>query len=283
MKKQNVHDITKDGYLARIEELAKKAKDESHIITAEDVDEEAVHWDRCKKVWESYYEKMYKDCLELNDERLYNLNRLKGYARRIRISEDCTEIVSGDVTFNFGKEKQRNLKYERYKAIIMESGSDATVKAYMLRKLDSCSEMNYSFENLTLMVTTGGLNLVKNNQGGNLDRPDAYIALLQKYFNPAEDDAEKKEYRHKVFSRSRNNEAYLHRWLKELELGGIKAYCQLFWAIDDEDFLKEMCELGKREIKSAYDVNDYMNLAIDFWEMRFNRFQLIINGSSSTS
>ena len=243
----------------RLETLIEEAQKKAHILGPEVAN--GAEMDRCKYVWENFYQKVYND--RLKGKLCENKNGCKMVFEINPVGH--LEWVSGDVTFNFAKEKKRNKKYEEYKKIIESDKSlKQNDKRGMLDKLNNCLKMNYSYENFTLMVVTGNIQAVK----GNLDRPDFFLYVLNTFVekrNCMENPME-----HPMFKRAQDNGIYLYNWLSKID---VYQYCQNFWLLRNVnhgfiDIIDRMNENGEKEIEKSNDVDAYMNLAIEFWEER---------------
>ena len=56
------------------------------------------------------------------------------------------------------------------------------------------------------------------------------------------------------------------------EYSDIYKYCEIFYTIHDKEFVKKLIENGKKPMKTAKDVENYMNLANEFWKKRKKTF-----------
>lgn len=159
--------------------------------------------------------------------------------------------MSGDCFFNFNSNKIELLKEI--------SGIDK-------EKLKKCGEMHYSVYNMVLLQTMG--NMQKRKQWGlgltsqhgkyeNLDRGDTFLYLLNEFFQ------NNNEY---ICSAStKSNKDVLKKYLNSFD--EVKDYAAKMLQIEDENFIDKLIKNGEKQLDSAC-VNDYLNIALEFWEKR---------------
>ncbi|PKE62224.1 hypothetical protein [Macrococcoides caseolyticum] len=166
--------------------------------------------------------------------------------------------ISGDCDFNFNEKKF-------YLFVFLLTDNDE-----YLRKLnDFYKNRHHSLINMSIMPTTGGLNLVKGNIN-NQDRFDKFIYELYKYFNN-----EKNE----ILSRCRANKESLKFYLSYFN-NDIYQYCREIYFIYDKNLVDDLIESGKKEVTFQYPYTtkfnktkeenkvfliNYMNLAERYW------------------
>lgn len=170
---------------------------------------------------------------------------------------DAVERLSGDCFFNFNSNKI--YKFKKY------DGIDE-------KKLEECSKMHYSIYNMVLLQTVG--NMQKSKQQGlklsnveyeKLDRGDTFVYLLNEFYENGNDEI--------LQSSSKNNKESLKEYLNSFSL---EEYCCEMLQIDDYDFIKKLINNGGKKIDSI-NVNNYLDIAIEFWEKRKATIDTYIN------
>lgn len=187
-------------------------------------------------------------------------------------------LIAGDTDFNFkcgcagGKKKYEYF----YKLIESDVKIMKAQKMEYLDRLKKCNDMHYSMENFSLMLVTGGLN---NKKGSfSQDRIDIFISRLDNYFKIRTE----MNFKHELFA---NATAKNHdNDLKEKNTNKLKTilyqyfmlfsdiydYCSKIYRISNKKFVDQLIESGEKPIITGEDVNNYMNLAITYWETKAN-------------
>lgn len=249
------------------------------IIDTEDCKCDA---DRCAEAWEKLYipyflqSEFWKDCD-------FSKAARKGFFE----FKDCS--ISGDVVFNFGKDKkfERNRKFEYFKCLLCRYYGYNGAQQY-IQELEYCNQLNYSIYNMSLMPVTGGLNNFKGinknmneSNGQKLDRPDKFLYNLRDFYN-------NKSTEHIIFSNTHGRKSKsgtaeenteklknsLFNFLNKFQ--NIEAYCKYMYQIDDEEYIKKLIESGQKPIKNGADVVRYMHLAEQYWIMKYNKIKAIV-------
>ena len=116
---------------------------------------------------------------------------------------------------------------------------------------------------MVLLQTVG--NMQKSKQQGlklsnveyeELDRGDTFVYLLNEFYEKGNDEI--------LQSSSKNNKESLKEYLNSFSL---EEYCCEMLQIDDYDFIKKLINNGGEKIDSI-NVNNYLDIAIEFWEKR---------------
>lgn len=170
---------------------------------------------------------------------------------------DAIKRLSGDCFFNFNSYKIRQLK--------KIGGIDN-------KKLEECSEMQYSIYNMVLLQTMG--NMQKRKQQGlklsngkyeQLDRGDTFLYLLNEFYQNKDEG---------ICSASTiSNKYMLKEYLNYFK--DVNDYATNMLQIEDVDFIKKIIKKGEMQLDSAC-VNDYLDIALEFWKKRKNKIDPII-------
>ncbi len=211
-----------------------------------------------------YYKIIYKDIDSMN---------FKDDNSEIKATNKESEIkCSGDCCFNFNDKK-----IEKFNMLI---GDDS-----LKHDLEYASKMHHSIFNFALMPKTGGMNNSKGNtlhidevirvynSGGNsLDRFDSFLTLLNNFYvnkdkNFSLFDAGK-FYADSVFTYSFNNLnfEFLYEFLDSFD--NIYEYINFFYPClnGKMNFVDELIENGKVEMKTKKNLERYLKLARVFWQ-----------------
>lgn len=182
--------------------------------------------------------------------------------------------LAGDCVFNFKKEMKDNK---------------------LMLKWEFCSRMHHSPYNFSLMPVQGNMNSSK----ANLDRTDRLLFAIQKFYE------NKKNYSNDLVEEYKNNTKNVKdikeeisnlqekgykimrsRWNSENEIwlydflckiGNVENYAKIFYHLDsdnpiDKMLLETMLESGKHLVESAEDVENYMDLAIEYWNSQRDKY-----------
>lgn len=168
--------------------------------------------------------------------------------------------MSGETDFNF-----KDIKFKYYKDLINE---DKTIsdceKEKIIKQLEECKKMHHSLCNFSLIPMTGGMNNVKGML--QQDRIDRFIYVLDDYFKNKNNIT---NYKHHIFSQCRSNKIIQEALSEYLSLfDDIYDYCRKIYKIDDAKFVERFIESGSKEISTANQVREYMNLAEQYWKMK---------------
>lgn len=211
--------------------------------------------DSCKDVWEGLYQKVYPQFFDryfdfsFLDDKETSLKCKRWYIKLrsgIDISNEFPRFkMAGDCIFNFNCKKEK-----KFNEWVSESREGKEL-------LEECKEKHYSLENFAFMPITGGMNNQKGRQV--LDRPDIHISELQRYFNFGENQ---------ILSSARSNKEAL-KWYLSIFEKNIYKYLNWVYLIDDRDFIdKKFLPFANKKIENENSAIQYMNLAIDFWDLR---------------
>lgn len=204
--------------------------------------------------------------------------------------------LGGETDFNFKEVKYKiySNKYKKFLELIKKSDFNRNESKQAIALLDKCKSMHHSLLNFSLMQTMGGLQLFKGEglireEGGyeNLDRLDTFIYYLDMYYKMESEKREESEIIKRQKARPKMSASNVDALKKDyLDLfGDIYTYCEMvyFIKISDEerdsekDFVKQLIESGKNELRSGDDVVKYMKLAVEFWRKKQEYFENIHN------
>ena len=192
--------------------------------------------------------------------------------------------ISGDVVFNFGKNKRykRNQKFEYFAGLLERDFAEHNYLRY-LQELEDCNALNYSIYNLSFMPVTGGLNnfkgtsrLMNEEHGQKLDRGDKFIYRINDFY-------ENKSMEHIIFSNTHgrksktataeeNTQKLKNVLLTFLDkLNDVNGYCKYMYLIDDKKYIRKLVEEGQKPIVTGCDVVRYMKLAEEYWMIKYNK------------
>lgn len=251
---------------------------EKYIVTDEHRTNEEqkaeLHKDRINYVYEEFYIPCYSNMGFWKNSDL--MTRKTGVFNYVGPNDFKIEIT-GDASFSFKKgipnNKKHCQKYEYFKELIMmEDNFSEEEKNIYLDELDYCNKMFYSFHNFALMPKNGSLNIFKGlskymkDKSHNLDRLDKFLYFLDEYYNNRDKGIE-----NTIFSSS--NVKVLKERLNTLlsSFDSVYDYCEVFYLINDKEFIDRLIENGKKDIKTGEDVVAYMELAKEFWNKRHEK------------
>lgn len=220
-------------------------------------------YDTCNCVWEMY-KIIYNDDIDVKDGKNINISTCfdlekckkkydnEGRERKYApIKEENKKIIfgkdielSGDVIFNFDNDLYSSCQY------YIENDS-----IYNIR-LKKCKEMNNSFENCALLLSDGNLQGAKKGIGN--DRGDTFIWALNEYYKGNSEI---------VLNYALNqNGDRLRKFLNYF--GDVYKYCEVFYNIKDRDLIDRLIKSGSKALDSAGKVENYIDLALEFWDER---------------
>lgn len=233
--------------------------------------------DACELVWSKYYTKIYKctnwlfwnlleDKLYLNGNRFYVL--INGEYNQIQFNNFR---ISGDTDFNFSKRKCEQFS----KLIETDKALTVDMRENFMEKLRQCNSRYHTYENFSFMPITGHLQLKKRDCGG--DRFDEFLYELSQYYENGR-NANDTIFRRANWmgSKGQFNESFELKNYLDLFIDGIYDYCKEVYLIKDRKFIKRIVASGEAHKKNknnkikmdTNDLNIYMDLAIDYWDMR---------------
>ncbi len=235
--------------------------------------------DSSEEVWIDYYEPFYNnidwDFWKIFDYEKLEQKRGRYYAkcREESVKYDKTFIgckLGGETDFNF------NLtKYKRYEELINKDNK--VNKTNALRLLKECEKNQYKCYNLSVLITSGGLNNLKgtlSQEKGkrSLDRFDVFVFVLNDYFGIRK---VKEDYMHIIFSESwrnaKENRECLYEYLKLYS--DIEDYFKKNYNIDaqrdkNKKLIEDLINSGSKPIDSGERVVEYLNLANQYWKAK---------------
>ena len=196
-----------------------------------------------------WYEKIYKNLQSGRDK--YRTMYLEKSEKSIRVNGDqCINIKLGN-------------PYDCLGSIVKigETPNDNIKELNDLIVYYSHTILNYS-----VLPVTGGLNNIKWRLGS--DRIDTFIFVLDQYYKGINQAVI-------LNSGSSNGDIGTRNKLKEIldSFGSVDGFVSVIYGIDpitSEEFVKRAIDSGSKPILGIAGLCDYMNLAVDFWELRFD-------------
>lgn len=173
--------------------------------------------------------------------------------------------LSGECIYNFNDKK-----FDAFMKIINKE-KDYCKAEKMKQKLMQCNKMHHEEDNLSLMPTTGAMNIFKGKVffGGDgfislpdgkwhmsaYDRFDTFMVCLDDFYN------NRNEY---VLSCATEcNYMPLKHFLKLFN--NVYEYCEVFYFIKNRTYVDELIQNGKKTLTQIDELDRYMELAIDYW------------------
>ena len=244
------------------EEQKKKDKDEKeqnktseqNKIFEESVDTNDLVWEMYKI---TYKDGILSECFnmetyETSDGRKYALLTVEGKEKifgNIKIKDKDIKL-SGDVIFNFS-----DTRCNGYENSIEEDYNVIRQIEYK-EKLEECKKMHDSFENCALMISTGKLQQTKQHIGN--DRGDVFVWALDEYY---------KGNNERVLEWAPKDKARILREFLNY-FHDVYKYCEVFYNITDKGFIDRLIQSGSKALDSADKVENYIDLALKFWDER---------------
>ncbi|WP_192944614.1 hypothetical protein [Ligilactobacillus agilis] len=229
------------------------------------------------------------DYFKVFNDKIKNLNlknkRLIWENEIINIDGKSETIdIAGDCSFNFNNNK-------------MGSFEGIKLEDFQKRKLEVCQKMHHNLLNFDLMPVTGGMNNLKGNlkygQENKIlvhdlgrkpdnahDRLDTFVTFIDYSLKKRNELKQNipciKEigefFSNSIFTTSLKGENFgvLYDFMDNYE--DVYTYCKEFYNIDSKSFIDKLVASGKKPIKDAESLNDYMDLAIDYWILKGKTF-----------
>lgn len=206
------------------------------------------------------------------------------------IWERKTIDIAGDCSFNFNDKKMESFKNK------MESFEEMKLED-LQKKLEVCQKMHHNLLNFDLIPVTGGMNNLKGNlkygqenkilvhdlgrPSENMhDRLDTFVTFIDYSLKKRNELKQNipciKEigefFSNSIFTTSLKGENFgvLYDFMDNYE--NVYTYCKKFYNIDSKSFIDKLVASGKKPIKDAESLNDYMDLAIDYWILKGETF-----------
>ncbi|OXC07184.1 hypothetical protein AYP76_08305 [Ligilactobacillus agilis] len=229
------------------------------------------------------------DYFKVFNDKIKNLNlknkRLIWENEIINIDGKSETIdIAGDCSFNFNNNK-------------MGSFEGIKLEDFQKRKLEVCQKMHHNLLNFDLMPVTGGMNNLKGNlkygQENKIlvhdlgrkpdnahDRLDTFVTFIDYSLKKRNELKQNipciKEigefFSNSIFTTSLKGENFgvFYDFMDNYE--NVYTYCKEFYNIDSRSFIDRLVESGKKPIEDAKSLNDYMDLAIDYWILKGKTF-----------
>lgn len=198
----------------------------------------------------------YQLCAKLN----YNKNE----------SEEM--LFSGDIIFNFFDSSRRGKRriYTEMKKILEKERNEARDKSkldeldYIETLLEDCKKRTESKENVSILPSTGGLQLVKQAVGR--DRFDTFLCCIDEHYK-----GNSLLFNHCAAAHIPKLESFLNLFNNVYEF----CYCIYNLDCDDNTLIDSLVASGRRPINNSSRVFEIVTLANKFWHRRIEEFQLL--------
>lgn len=130
--------------------------------------------------------------------------------------------------------------------------------------------MHHTLLNFSIMPATGNMQGVKSEGYGDwLDRFDSFVSIIDDYYKGKNEI---------ILSKAGWNRKSLIKYLTYFE--DVYDYFEQHYFINDEDFIKRLVESGKKYIENQNDVERYVSLAEDYWELK-EKYIIVCNTSGN--
>lgn len=205
--------------------------------------------DRCPYAWEKLYIPYFLQSGFWKEVDFSKATK-QGYVE----NGECK--ISGDVVFNFGKNKRykRNQKFEYFAGLLERDFAEHNYLRY-LQELEDCNALNYSIYNLSFMPVTGALN-------------DFYENKSMEHIIFSNTHGRKS----KTATAEENTQKLKNVLLTFLDkLNDVNGYCKYMYLIDDKKYIRKLVEEGQEPIMTGCDVVRYMKLAEEYWMIKYNK------------
>lgn len=194
--------------------------------------------------------------------------------------------IAGDCSFNFNGNKMKSFK-------------EMKLEDFQKCKLEVCQKMHHNLLNFDLIPVTGGMNNLKGNlkydqdqenkilvhdlgrPSKNMhDRLDTFVTFIDYSLKKRNELKQNipcikkigEFFSNSIFTTSLKGENFgvLYDFMDNYE--NVYTYCKKFYNIDSKSFIDKLVASGKKPIKDAESLNDYMDLAIDYWILKGETF-----------
>lgn len=207
-----------------------------------------------------------------------------------------TIYIAGDCSFNFNGNKMKSFE-EILQKPKLEICPKTKIEVCPKLKLEVCQKMHHNLLNFDLMPVTGGMNNLKGNlkygQENKIlvhdlgrkpdnahDRLDTFVTFIDYSLKKRNELKQNipciKEigefFSNSIFTTSLKGENFgvLYNFMDNYE--NVYTYCKEFYNIDSRSFIDRLVESGKKPIEDIKSLNDYMDLAIDYWILKGETF-----------
>lgn len=210
-------------------------------------------YDRSKEAFE-FYVSVYDNKIECINNKYY-----------YRFGEKSIIEIKGDIDINF---KMQKINY--FFDILDNVESKSRININKLKnELWKCHERMYEPLNISIMPTSGGLNVLKQTLG--FDRLDVFFHALKQYYVEGVSSY--------IFNFGRNNMAYselrtaLKNFLDSFNCNddkkqAIYKFCKEIYHIENKKLVDEMCDFGAKAILCPDDIKNYMKLVSKYWRTK---------------
>lgn len=240
-----------------------------------DVFDSTIKYDGKKFIWNNVYSKAYSNNfftqpfnnLEFMNGR-YQLNTVFLYNNK----ESEQMYFSGDIIFNFfdsSKRGKRRIYTEMKKILDIERNntSDKNKINYLNdieSLLDKCKHRTESKENVSILPSTGSLQLVKQAVGR--DRFDTFLWCINEHYN-----GNSLLFNHCAAAFIPKLESFLNLFTNVYEF----CYCIYNLDCDDDKLIDSLVTSGGLPINNSQRVLEFVTLANKFWHRRIEEFQAL--------
>lgn len=166
--------------------------------------------------------------------------------------------VGGEIDFNFKNAKNSKYAYFR-KTIENDNSINKAKRQDLINNLNKCAKRHHSIENCSIMPCTGKLQITKQYIGN--DRLDVFVRAIKEYYEG--------ETALLLTHTTPENMSRLKAYLGMFE--GVVDYCKQIYFINEE-LVWELVSSGYKAIDSAKRVEEYMELAKEFWRQKTQFF-----------
>lgn len=220
----------------------------------------------------------YKSKYKLYSE--FNFKSPEYYFNRPDINSDCNRLfvfakdekkfeanphvfrLGGDTDWNFQDENKcwKN-KFGKLNKLI--------TKEELKKRLLQCNNMHHTPLNFSIMPPTGNMQGVKSiGYGDWLDRFDSFASIVNDYYTGHSNmlltgnDSNQKMTKEQKEANRKSIEKYLSYF------DNVYDYFEQHYFINDRDFIKRLIESGKKKIEKQNDVERYISLAEEYWNLK---------------
>lgn len=193
--------------------------------------------------------KSYINAPDINSDN----NRLCAFATNGTLFDANPHVfrIGGETDWNFKQDSYwRKNKFGKLNNLV----TDSNIK----ERLEGCKVMHHTLLNFSIMPATGNMQGVKSEGYGDwLDRFDSFVSIIDDYYQ-GENEI--------ILSKAGWNRKSLIKYLTYFE--DVYDYFEQHYFINDKDFIKRLVESGKKNIENQNDVERYVSLAEDYWELK---------------
>lgn len=236
--------------------------------------------DSCPEAW-THYERIYNTTIAHGTEWekgiTYDINNRYSISNRPKFMSknkdgyfrnfQCLNIkgddfkFGGDCDFNFNRKLLKSGKTR------VEEVKERLCNENYLEKLNICVDNHHRLVNLSLILTTGGLNLFRGRLGSGWtsDRFDEFIYQLNKFYMLKETSPENLKDL-PICKKSKNILDFLSKF------NSIYDYMEKMYFIEDKLFVNRLISNGAKSLHDEEVLQEYIDLALKYWDLREKKF-----------